>query len=116
MPEGFDSYATPIRTHEKSVLSNTEKILSALDHSLDGDALAKWMAMKPVGSPVSSFVLWVEAFNAASPEDRGKGKHDHSRTLDENVDVIEEIETGSGFPLTVTLHKNGEVTLATSLV
>ena len=115
MPEGFDSYATPVRTHEKSVLTNHEKVVSALSHNLDGQALSTWMAMTVAGTPVESFLSWIERFNVATPEERGKGKYDHSRTLDENVDTVVELTTGSGFPLTVTLHKNGEITFATSL-
>jgi hypothetical protein len=115
MSEGFDSYATPVRTHEKSVLTNEEKIVSALDYNLEGDALVRWMSMKATGAPVESFVRWVDDFNATTAEERGKGKYDHSRTLDENVDIVEELKTGSGFPLIVTLHKNGEITFSTSL-
>lgn len=115
MSEGFNSYATPTNTREKSVLTNEEKVISALNYNLEGEALVNWMSMKATGSPVESFVQWVDVFNQATPEDRGKGKYDHSRTLDENVDIVEELTTGSGFPLTVTLHKSGEVTLSTSL-
>ena len=111
----FESLATPTVNREKSVLTDQEKVLSALTHNLDGQALTTWMAMTVTGTPVESFTRWVEDFNSATPEDRGKGKYDHSRTLDENVDVTEEITTGSGYPLQVTLHKNGEITFATPL-
>ncbi len=97
------------------MLTSEEQVLSALSHNLDGQALSTWMAMTVTGTPVESFVSWIERFNVATPEERGKGKYDHSRTLDENVDVTVELTTGSGFPLTATLHKNGEITLATPL-
>ncbi len=115
MSEGFDSYATPVRTHEKSVLTDHEKVVSALQYSLGGNALATWMAMKATGTPVESFTRWVDDFNAASKEERGYDRYDHSRPGEEDIDLVTDMTTGSGFPLTVTLHKNGEITFATPL-
>lgn len=115
MSEGFDSYATPIRNYEKSVLTDEEKVVSALTYSLNSQALVLWMAMKDATSPATSFVRWVEEFNATSAEERGKGKYDHGRPGEENVDIIVDLKTAPGYPLTVTLHKNGEITFATSL-
>lgn len=108
-------YATPTKKYEKSVLTPEEKVVSALTYNLEGQALALWMAMKPASAPAVSFVRWVEDFNAVSAEDRGAGKYDHNRPLEENVDITTEITTGSGYPLSVTLHKNGEITLATTI-
>tara|TARA_R110000824_G_scaffold401771_1_gene615543 strand:- start:236551 stop:236913 length:363 start_codon:yes stop_codon:yes gene_type:complete len=110
-----ESLATSTRSIETNPLTHQEKILSALQHNLDDEALAVWMAMSPTGTPVDSFLRWVNEFNATDAEDRGKGKYDHGRTLDQNVDITEVIKTGSGFDLTVTLHKNGEITFATPL-
>lgn len=114
MIEGFESRATPTINREKSVLTNEEKVVSALDHNLSGVALERWMAMKATGTPFSSFERWIDDFNATSAEERGKGRYDHSRTLDEHIDITIELNTASGFPLQVTLHKNGELTLDTA--
>jgi len=115
MEHHFERPTTPATSKEEAPLTNKEQILSALRHSLDGEALSTWMAMMPAGAPVSSFIRWVDEFNSASPEDRGKGKYDHSRTLEKNIDITEVIKTGSGFDVEVTLHKNGEITLAPAL-
>jgi hypothetical protein len=108
-------YATPTNKYEKSVLTPGERVQSALDHSLEGGALAIWMAMKPAGMPAESFARWVDEFNSASAEERGAGRYDHGRPGDENIDITSEIITGSGYPLSVTLHKNGEITFATNV-
>jgi len=111
----FESLATPTRFSEENPLTPRERILSALEHSIDGEALAVWMAMKPVGTSVDSFLRWVNEFNATDAQDRGEGKYDHNRTLDQNVAITEIIKTGSGFDLSVTLHKSGEITFSTPL-
>lgn len=111
----FESLATPTRSPEENPLTPREKILSALEHNMDGNALAVWMAMKPTGTSVDSFLRWVNEFNATDAKDRGEGMYDHNRTLDQNIAITETIKTGSGFDLTVTLHKNGEITFSTPL-
>jgi len=96
---------------ESVALTDKEKVFQALEHSLTGTALERWMAMKSAGTPESSFTKWVEDFNASSPEERGKGKYDHNRPLTEHVDVSLPLMSPSGHAYQVTLHKNGEVTL-----
>ncbi len=96
---------------ESSVLTDKEKVYSALEHTIEGEALNLWMAMKVAGTPESNFVKWIADFNATSAEDRGKDKYDHSRPLTEHVDVSVPFTSPSGHSYAVTLHKNGEVTL-----
>lgn len=94
--------------------------MNALRYSLSGVALERWMAL--VGTlqhvPTTTVEKWVEDFNATSPTERGAGQYDHSRVgdHDEHQDVTISRKTISGFPFSVTLHKNGEVTLASELV
>ena len=71
--------------------------------------------MKAAGTPTESFTRWIDDFNSASAQERGAGKYDHGRPGEENVDITTEVTTGSGHPLSVTLHKNGEITLATTV-
>ncbi len=109
-------YATPTNKYEKSVLTPDERVQSALVYSLEGGALATWMAMKATGTPVESFDRWIDDFNNSPAEERGAGKYDHGRPGEEDIDITSEITTGSGYPLTVTLHKNGAITFARSVV
>jgi hypothetical protein len=57
----------------------------------------------------------IAEFNSLDPDERGKEKYDHDRPLTEHVERSTEIRMPSGYPLTVTLEKNGTITLATSL-
>lgn len=112
----FESLATPTTDREKSVLTNQEKVLSSLAYNLGGAAQTTWMAMNATGTSLESFSRWVEDFNATTPTERGAGQYDHSRTLDENVDITEEVTVGSGYVLHITLRKSGEISLATHVL
>ena len=105
----------PLPRPERSELTDTQKVIKALEENLEGEALVRWMGMKATGTPVESFTRWVDELNATSPEDRGLGKRNTSRSLEEHKDITLDIQTGSGFPLTITLLKSGEVRFATSL-
>lgn len=101
---------------ESSGLTDREKVVQALQNTLGDDALALYTALvSPMPYPQESFYAWVRDFNALPPEERGAGQYDQSRPLTDNVDVTETLSTPQGYPLSVTLHKNGEVTLSTSL-
>lgn len=113
--EGISATPKP----EKAVspeLSAHELVLQSLQHNLEGVALERFMAMSAgLQTPVESFIKWIDDFNEASAEERGKGKYDHDRTLDNHVDVSADFTSPSGFAYTATLHKNGEVTLSSTL-
>jgi hypothetical protein len=111
--EGFPKQPQALET---SPLSDRDKVLQALESSLSGVALERFMAMKPAGTPGESFARWVDDFNAATPEERGKGIRDTGRPLTEHHDITETLQTASGHSLIVTLHKSGEVTLSTPTV
>lgn len=99
-------------------LSPQELVQQSLGHPhLSGVALERYMAMTAgLSTPVESFIRWIEDFNAASAEERGKDRYDHNRTLDKHVDVSAEFTSPSGHGYTATLHKNGEVTLSSTLM
>lgn len=104
---------------EASVLDSNEQVLNALRYNLSGVALERWMALISNMQKIPSATIekWIEDFNATSSEERGAGRYDHSRTGDsqEHKDISISRQTISGFPFSVTLHKNGEVTLASEL-
>lgn len=105
----------PLPRPERSEETDTQKVIKALEDNLEGEALVRWMGMKATGTPASSFVRWVDELNATTPEERGLGKRNTSRPAEEHKDITLEIQTGSGFPLAVTLRKTGEVTFSTPL-
>ncbi len=105
------------RTPEAVPLSDKEKVMSALQHNLDGEALARWMGMS-VGmqTPVESFTKWIADFNACSPVERGQGKYDHGRPLEPRAeDITVPLTSPSGYAYTATLHADGQISFATSL-
>ncbi len=57
----------------------------------------------------------IETFNALPAEMRGKGTYDANRPLTENIDRSMRINTPAGYPLTITLEKDGTVVLSTTL-
>lgn len=116
MKEGFDSYATPVAPKEdKEPLTDDELVQSALNHALEGEALALFAAMQSPHDTQDSFKQWVEDFNARPKEERGFNKYDHSRSLTQHIDRTIERQTPRGYLYTITQHKNGEITLASRI-
>ena len=111
MPERL---ATPVS--RETTLTTDELVGSALMHSLTGEAQMLFSAISSSMDTPESFIRWVDEFNACSPEERGAGKYDQGRPLTENVDRVATRSTSKGYPYTVTLHKNGEITLETGLM
>ena len=111
MPERL---ATPVS--RETTLTSDELVASALAHSLQGEALALFSAISSSMDTPESFVRWINDFNARPAEERGLGRYDTGRPLTENVDRVATRSTSKGYPYTVTLHKNGEITLETGLM
>lgn len=106
------------KTPEAPVLSNREKIIQAMKNTLSDDALVLYSAMiSPIPYPQESFHAWIAEFNALPASARGEGQYDHGRTLGERdgAEISDLFTAHEGRPLTVTLHKNGEITLSTTL-
>lgn len=120
-PRSGEAYGMPKpQQPEASVLDDNEIVSQALhykNNKLQGDALEIWTALTGTLQQISTSTAerWVQEFNATSPTDRGAGTYDHSQSLEQRKDVTVSRQTVSGFPFSITLHKNGEVTLASEL-
>lgn len=112
MPEGFDSYATPVAPQEKNPLTDEEMVQSALDHSLTGDAKDIFAALNAVTDTQEDFAEKMSAFNKRPAEERGLGRYDHGRPLVQNIDRQLDARTPKGYRYIVTLKKDGTIELS----
>jgi len=112
MPEGFNSYATPVAPQEKNPLTDEEMVQSALDHSLTGDAKDIFAALNAVTDTQEGFAEKMDAFNKRPREERGFDRYDHGRTLIKNIDRQLSAQTPKGYRYVVTLKKDGTIELA----
>lgn len=113
----MEGYKAPeqSKTPEASILTDREKITEALTR-LGNDPLSMYTAIvSPMPYPQESFLRWIDDFNTFPAEERGLNAYDHSRSLTEHVDISVDMRIPSGYPLTATLHKNGEMTLSSTL-
>lgn len=114
MKEGFDSYATPTGRTEKAPLTGDERIMSALEHSLSGEAKALFGSVA-TATTQEEFLTAIHTFNAHPREERGFGTYDHDRPLTQNIDYTKNASTPKGYPYTITLHQDGDVTLESDI-
>lgn len=112
MPEGFDSYATPVAPEEKNPLTDEEMVQSAIQHSLTGEAKDMFGALNAVVDTQEGFTEKMDAFNKRPAEERGLGKYDHGRPLTKNIDRQLNAQTPKGYRYVVTLLKDGTIELS----
>lgn len=110
--EGRNAFPVNQREIPQNPLSDEEQVEHAVQHQLSEKAQRQLDKVQDVNATFETYYTAITNFNALPPEDRGKGKYDHGRSLDENRDRYVIWTHPKGFQYTVLLQKNGEILLS----